>query len=45
MAMAFVFFEIAAYTLFLSSFGVESLPYVYIVTAAVAAELGALNDE
>ena len=40
--LCFVFFETAANTLFLSSFDIEALPYVYIAAAAVAATIGAL---
>ena len=40
--LCFVLFETAANTLFLSAFGVESLPYVYMATAAVATTTGAL---
>ncbi len=40
--LCFVFFETAANTLFLSTFGVEALPFVYIAMAFVATATGAL---
>lgn len=40
--LCFVFFETAASVLFLSEFDAQSLPYVYIATAAVGTAIGLL---